>query len=258
MSRAIGDAWSRCLRAALLGPLVLFAAPTWCAEITVLSAAAVQSPLSDMAQQFERATGNRVRFEFSTGGGVDARLKAGARPDLVMNDRLRLDQLAADKLIATAAPRDLGTVKIGVALRKGGVRPDLSSVETFSESLQKAQSVAYGDPQRGATTGIHFAKVLERLGLLDAVKAKSLLAANGLEVMKLVVSGEAELGITQISEILHIQADCLVGPLPQELQLSTTYSVSLGSDAAPPEARRFVELLLGPAGRERFAHAGFR
>ena len=252
------SSFSSTLRAGLAALAVLAAASGWCAEITVLSAAAVQSPVSEMAAQFERATGNRVRFEFSTGGGVDARIKAGAHPDLVINDRLRLDKLAAAKLIATAAPRDLGTVQIGVALRKGGLRPDLSSVEAFRASLQKAQSVAYGDPQKGATTGIHFAKVLERLGLTDAVNAKALLAPNGLEVMKLVAGGTAELGITQISEIMHIQGDTLVGPLPQALQLSTTYSVGYGSDGIAPEARQFVELLLGPAGRERFSHAGFQ
>jgi molybdate transport system substrate-binding protein len=99
--------------------------------------------------------------------------------------------------------------------------------------------------------------VLERLGLADALKSKSLLAANGLEVMKLVANGDAELGITQISEILHIQGDALVGPLPQELQLSTTYSVAPGSADANPLAHQFAELLLSAAGRERFKHAGF-
>jgi molybdate transport system substrate-binding protein len=149
-------------------------------------------------------------------------------------------------------------VRVGVAVRKGGARPDVSSAEAFRASLLNAQSVAYGDPAKGATTGIHFAKVLERLGLADALKSKSLLAANGLEVMKLVAKGDAELGITQISEILHIQGDTLVGPLPAELQLSTTYGVALGSTDIKPAARQFIELLLSTTGSERFRHAGFQ
>ena len=234
-----------------------FGAAARAADVTVLSAAAVQSPVTELAQQFERDTGNHVRFEFSTAGGVDARVAAGEPPDIVINARERLDALAAGKRVAPGAARDLGVVRIGVALRKGGLRPDLGSVAAFRASLLKAQSVAYGDPQQGPTTGIHFARVLEQLGLTQEMKAKSLLAPNGLEVMKLVASGKAELGITQISEILHIQGDTLVGPLPPELQLNTTYAVTFGSQAASPAARQFVELLLGPAGRERFRHAGF-
>jgi len=238
--------------------IMALSATAWSGEITVLSAAAVQVPVTEIAQQFERSTGDTVHFEFSTAGGVDARIKASAHPDIVINAQGRLEALAADKRVAAAAPRKLGVVQIGVAVRKGGVPPDLSSADGFRQSLLKAESVAYGDPAKGATTGIHFAKVLERLGVADAMKAKARLAPNGLAVMKLVASGEAELGITQISEILHIQGDTLVGPLPPELQLSTTYSVTFGSDGASPGARQFVELLLSPAGRERFNHAGFQ
>jgi molybdate transport system substrate-binding protein len=226
--------------------------------ITVLSAAAVQVPVTELAEQFERTTGHQVHFEFSTAGGVDGKLKAGLRTDIVINARERLEALAAGNIIPPAAPRDLGMVRVGVAVRKGGVHPDVSNAEAFRASLLNAQSVAYGDPAKGATTGIHFAKVLERLGLADALKSKSLLAANGLEVMKLVAKGDAELGITQISEIFHIQGDTLVGPLPAELQLSTTYGVALGSTDIKPAARQFIELLLSTTGSKRFRHAGFQ
>ena len=76
--------------------------------------------------------------------------------------------------------------------------------------------------------------------------------------VKLVAKGDAELGITQISEILHIQGDTLVGPLPADLQLSTTYGVAPGSADVKPATRQFIELLLSTAGRERFRHAGFQ
>ena len=228
------------------------------AEITVLSAAAVQAPITEVAEQFERSTGHHVRFEFSTAGGVDGKVKAGAHPDIVINARERLDALAAAKIVDATPARNLGMVQIGIAVRKGGVPPDISSVEGFKASLQKAQTVAYGDPQKGATTGIHFAKMIACMGLTEDLKGKSLLAANGLEVMRLVAKGEAELGVTQISEILHIQGDTLVGPLPTDLQLTSTYGVAFGSGAASPAARQFVELLLSPAGREQFKHAGFQ
>jgi molybdate transport system substrate-binding protein len=227
------------------------------AEVTVVSAAAVQVPVTELAEKFEKATGHHVKFDYSTAGGVEAKLRAGERFDLVINARDRLEKLAADKVIAPGAPRSLGIVRMGVAVRKGGVAPDLGSVDAFRASLLKAQSVAYGDPAKGATTGIHFAKVVEKLGLQDALKGKTQLAANGLEVMKLVASGSAELGVTQISEILHIAGDTLVGPLPKELQLESNYNVAFGSAAQSQAAADFAALLVGPEGRERFKHAGF-
>jgi molybdate transport system substrate-binding protein len=226
------------------------------ADITVLSAAAVQVPVTEMAERFEQATGNRVRFEFSTAGGVENKVRGGAKPDLVINAVERLQALAAGGFVAPGA-RSLGIVRMGVALRKGGKVPDLSSVDAFRASLLGAQSIAYGDPAKGATTGIHFAKVLERLGIQDAVKARSRLAANGLEVMKQVAAGEAEIGVTQISEILHVKGDTLVGPLPAELQLASNYGVALGSATPQAAAAQFAALLVSEEGRERFRHAGF-
>lgn len=234
------------------------AASAAAAEITVLSAAAVQAPITELAEKFERDTGNHVRFEFSTAGGIEKKLRAGAYPEIAINDQTRLAALVADHFVASAPSRVLGVVQIGVAVRKGGTRPDVSSVEAFKASLLKAESVAYGDPAKGPTTGIHFAKVLDTLGIAAAIKPKEMLAPNGLEVMRLVASGKAELGVTQISEIMHIQGDTLVGPLPEALQLKTTYAVTFGRDDASAAARQFVDLMLGTTGRASFTHAGFQ
>jgi molybdate transport system substrate-binding protein len=246
------------LHAACGAALALLAqAAAQAADITVLSAAAVQVPVTELAERFEQATGNHVRFEFSTAGGVENKVRGGAHPDLVINAAERLQALAAGGFVAPGAARSLGIVRMGVALRKGGKVPDLSSVDAFRASLLGAQSIAYGDPARGATTGIHFAKVLERLGIQDAVKARSRLAANGLDVMKMVAAGEAEIGVTQISEILHVKGDTLVGPLPAELQLASDYAVALGSATPQAAAAQFAELLVSEEGRARFRHAGF-
>jgi molybdate transport system substrate-binding protein len=241
---------------AALAALLALGGGARAAEITVLSAAAVQVPVTEIAERFEKATGHHVRFEFSTAGGVETRIRGGAKPDLVINAAERLQALAAGGLVAPGA-RSLGIVRMGVAVRKGGKAPDIASVAGFRDSLLAAQSIAYGDPAKGATTGIHFAGVLQRLGLQDAVRAKSKLAANGLDVMKLVASGEAEIGVTQISEILHVKGDTLVGPLPEELQLASNYSVTPVGATPQAAAAQFAEMLLGEEGRARFRHAGF-
>lgn len=159
------------------------------AEIRVLSAAAVQVPLTEVIERFERDTGHKVTVEYSTAGGVDTKVKDGRKVDLVISDRKRIEALSSAGFLPKIEPRTLGVVQIGVAARAGAPRPDLSSPDAFKGSLLKAQSVAYGDPPRGSTTGIHFAKQLEKMGIAEAVNAKALLSANGLEVMKAVAAG---------------------------------------------------------------------
>jgi molybdate transport system substrate-binding protein len=254
-ARGIGAFVARaacCGALALSGPGAVLAA-----DITVLSAAAAQAPLTELAARFEQATGNHVRLEFSTAGGVENKIRGGAHPDLVVNAAARLETLAQGGLVGPGAARSLGIVRMGVAVRKGGKTPDLSSAAAFRASLLAAPSIAYGDPAKGATTGIHFAKVLERLGIQDAVRAKSILAADGIDVMKLVAAGEVELGVTQISEILHVKGDTLAGPLPAELQLASNYGVAHGSATPRDAAAQFADLLVSEEGRARFRHAGF-
>ena len=241
-------------RAATLFAALTFAATTaLAAEIRVLSAAAVKGPLTETAAAFERETGNRVTFEFTTAGQVASRVAAGERPDIVINARARLDPLAAN---GRGSVRDLGTVRVGVAVRAGTPKPDISTVDAFRASLLAAQSVAYTNPAAGGTAGTYFAGVLDRLDIADAMASKRRLAADGLDVMRKIQSGEAELGITQVSEILHVDRGTFAGPLPDALQLRTTYAAFVANDA-DPAARALAVALTSDAGRARFRAAGF-
>jgi len=233
-----------------------FAAGAGADEIQVLSAAAVQVPVTEAAEQFTRDTGYRITFEFATAGQVDEKLTAGARPDIVISGSGRIAARTSGSTADAASVRDLGTVRIGVAMRKGAARPDLSSVAKFRDALVRAESVTYGDPARGATTGVHFSRIVDQLDLRDALARKTILAANGLDVVQKVARGEAELGITQVSEILHMDAASFVGPLPDALQLATTYTAWV-PDPANRVARMFVEAMTNNQGRERFRAAGF-
>lgn len=223
------------------------------AELRVLSAAAVQVPVTEVAERFAHDTSHRVVFEFATAGQVDEKLAAGARPDIVISGSGRI---AVHTSSGPAFVRDLGTVRIGVAVRKGAARPDLSSLAKFREAMMRAESVAYGDPKLGATTGIHFSRIVDQLDLRQALTPKTRLAPNGLGVVRLVISGDAEFGITQISEILHVDASTFAGPLPDALQLATTY-VAWVPDSANAAARQFIDTLTEERGRDRFRAAGF-
>ena len=233
-----------------------FATAADAGELKVLSAAAVQVPVTEAAVQFTRDTGHRVMFEFATAGQVDERLAVGSRPDIVISSSGRIAARTSGNVAEAASVRDLGTVRIGVAARKGAVRPDLSTVAKFREALVRAESVAYGDPARGATTGIHFSRIVDQLDLRAVLAPKTLLAANGLDVVQKVARGEAELGITQVSEILHVDAAAYVGQLPDALQLATTYAAWV-PDLANVDARLFVDAMTNRQGRERFRAAGF-
>jgi molybdate transport system substrate-binding protein len=223
------------------------------AEIRVLSAAAAKGPLTEIAAKFGRETGHRVVFEFTTAGQVESKLAAGARADIVVNTRARLAARAVNR---SGVVRDLGMVRIGVAARAGSTKPDITTVEGFRAALLAAQSVAYTDPAAGGTAGTHFAGVLDRLGITDAMAAKRRLAADGLDVMRKVGSGEAELGITQVSEILLVDRATFVGPMPESLQSPTIYSAFV-PESASPAARAFADALTSDAGRARFDAAGF-
>jgi molybdate transport system substrate-binding protein len=228
------------------------------AQLYVYSAAAVQAPVTELALEFERSTGHKVHFTFSTAGGTDNHITGGAKADLVINARQRLDTLVGRKLVV--APSDLARVRVGVAVRAGGAKPDLSTPEALRASLLAASSIAAGEPGKGATTGIHFATVLEKLGIAKEIHPKLRYAPNGLEVMRMVARGDAELGVTQISEIMHIAPATLVGPLPDALQLTTTYAIAAGQHghaATAEAARAFTELLLSKEGQARFHAAGF-
>jgi len=246
----------RMKRGALLLAVFAFAAATArAADIHVLSAAAAKGPLAATAAAFERETKNRVFLEYATAGQVEARILAGDRPDLVVNTRARLDAWVA-KGVQPGTVQDLGAVRIGVAVRKGSPKPDIASVDGFRAALLAATSVAYTDPAAGGTAGSHFAAVIEKLGLTDALAGKRHLAADGLDVMRKIQKGEVELGITQVSEILLVDRATYAGLLPESMQAPTIYSVFIPATADPID-RAFANALTSPAGRAQFDAAGF-
>jgi molybdate transport system substrate-binding protein len=133
-----------------------------------------------------------------------------------------------------------------VVVKEGAPLPDISTVEAFKRTLLAAKSVAYIDPAAGGSSGIYVGKLLERLGIAKEVNAKAKLIQGG-AVADHVVNGEAEIGVHQISEILHVRGAKLVGPLPAEIQNYTVYSAGVGAGAKEAEAAKaLVKFLSGP------------
>jgi len=226
------------------------------ADIVVLCAGAARGALAPLIEPFQRESGHTIRFDYGTAGQILAKLKAGQRPDVVIVTAPVVAELEKDGMVVAGSATPLGRTGIGVGVREGAPAPDISSVDAFKRALLAARAVAYIDPAVGGTSGKHFAGVLEKLGIAEAIKAKAVLVPGGYAAER-VAKGEADLVVHQISEILPVKGVKLVGPLPDELQLYTTYTAGLMSGAPNAEAARsWIRYLAGPAGRRSFADRG--
>ena len=167
-----------------------------------------------------------------------------------------MDALAKSNHVVTDSRRDLARTAVGVAVREGAPKPDISTVAAFKRAVLEAKSIVYLDPATGATSGMHVAAVLQQLGLADAIKDKVVLWKGGYAA-EAVASGKADLCLHQISEILPVKGVTLVGPMPAEINKVTVYTSSLLTGAPTPDAgRALLAYLARPEFRPKFAAAG--
>ena len=248
-----GRVWG--VLAGCLGVVAAMTGPTAAAELKVLSAGAVKAVVPDLAEQFRRETGHRVHLTFDTAGALRQRAMTEPVDVLIITDAA-IDDLARQGVVVPGTRTDVARVGIGVGVRQGAPVPDISTPDTLKQTLLSVRSLTYMDPGKGATSGIHFAGVLERLGIAAVVKDKTLLWPAGASA-EAVAQGRAELCVQQMSEILSVPGVTLVGPLPAALQKVTTYSAGLAVRSAAPEAARaWLSFLARPAFKAKFAAAG--
>jgi molybdate transport system substrate-binding protein len=226
------------------------------AELKVMSAGAMKTIVTELGADFTRETGHTLALTTGTVGQLRDKILAGEAADVVVMSDTAIDQLIGQGHLVRGSRVDIARTGIGVAVREGAPKPDIATPEALKQALLAAKSIAYVDPASGGTSGIYFATVLQRLGIADAVKDKSILKPGGF-VAELVARGEAELCVHQISEILPVKGATLVGPLPRELQKVTVYSAALPARAPGGEpAKAFIEFLSRPAFKAKLAAAG--
>lgn len=246
------------LRAAMM--TILLAAPVeaTAADLQVFAAGAVQSVAQETSAAFERDSGHRLRFAFGTVGALQNRIVGGEAADVAILSVAAVAELERRALLVAEPRTVIGTVGSGIAIRAGAPRPRLGTPEELRETMLAARSISYGDPARGATSGTHFAGVLERLGIAEQMRAKTVLVAFGIEAIERVAKGDSELAVSQASEILSTPGVELAGPLPPTLQNATTYAATpLASARAQEAAAAYVRYLASPAVRSRFRALGF-
>jgi len=226
------------------------------AEVKVLTAGAFKQVVLALVPDFETQTGNKVIVDNDTAGGLQKRIESGEAFDVAIITPTIVDGLAASGKIVPNSRVNLATVSIGVVVKEGAPKPDIGTVEAFKNALLSAKSVAYIDPASGGSSGIYVDKLLERLGIADQVRPKARLK-NGGYVADLIVSGEAELGVHQISEIVPVKGAVLVGPLPKEIQNTTTYAAGLSAATQNKDAAQaLIKTFSGPAAANVFKAKG--
>jgi ABC-type molybdate transport system substrate-binding protein len=228
------------------------ALPAAADDVVVMTSGAFTAPFEAAAPWFERRTGHDVTpvFGASTGGAPDsipARLARGERADVVIASAQAIDALIAAGSIEPGSRRDLVLSRIGVAVRTGTPKPDISSVDALVRALREARSIAYS----ASVSGTYLAtELFPRLGLAEEIAAKGRRIESE-RVGAVVARGDAELGFQQISELVGVDGIDYVGPLPAEVQRVSTFSAGVAASAeSPAAARELVELLasvaLGP------------
>ncbi|HVD75009.1 MAG TPA: substrate-binding domain-containing protein [Xanthobacteraceae bacterium] len=217
------------------------------AEIKVLTAGAFKQVLLVLVPDFEKQTGHKVILENDTVGALTKRIEGGEAFDLAVLTPAAVNDLSAKGKFVAGSRTNLGRVGVGVVVKEGAPKPDISSVDAFKKTLLAAKSVAYIDPAAGGSSGIYVAGLLDKLGVAADVKPKAKLIPGG-AVAEHIARGEAEIGIHQISEILPVKGITLVGPLPADIQNYTVYAAGLGANGKESEAAKaLLKTLSGPA-----------
>lgn len=215
--------------------------------IKVLTTGAFKQVVVAMVPPFEKSTGHKVEVVNDTAGAIVKRIAGGETFDVLVLTPGGLKPLAAEGKVVPDSIAVLAKVAIGVAVKAGATAPEINTVEQFKAALLAAKKVAYIDPASGGSSGIYLDDLFKKMGIADAIHTKAVLVPGGLVADRL-VTGEADLAIHQISEILPVKGATLVGPLPEAVQNYTTYAGAIAPNGAHTEAAKaFLASLSGSA-----------
>ena len=246
------------LRTLGVAAAVLLAGPASAAEVRVMISFGLTAAYDVLVPQFERATGHKVLTAYgpsmgTTVNAIPVRLERGEGVDVMIMVGYALDGLIKQGKVIADSRVDLTKSLIGVVVKSGAPKPDISSAEALKRTLLAAKSVAYSD----SASGVYIStEMFERLGIADAMKDKAKKIPAD-PVAGVVARGDAELGMQQISELLPVPGVDLVGPLPPELQKVTVYSAGIATVSKEPEAgRALIKFLTSPAARDTIIKSG--
>jgi molybdate transport system substrate-binding protein len=228
-------------------------------DVTILSGGAAHGLVRALSPAFEQQHGCRIAGEFGAVGAMRGKLEGGQPTDMLILTRSIIEDLTKAGLVDGDTVRDLGRVASSLAVRAGEAIPDIETAEDLKRRLLAADEIYFPDPAL-ATAGIHFANVLSKLGIADAVNSRIRVFPNGATAMRHLGQSTAPsaIGSTQVTEILAEEGVSLVGPLPPGCELVTVYTAAVCTGARAPDlARALIERLTADETVEQRQLAGF-
>ncbi len=213
------------------------------AELKVIGSPGTRAPYTLLMPGFEEATGNKVATTWGSVNDITKRVADGEIADVVMLPAAQIDDLIKLGRIVPDTRIDVARSGVGVAVRAGAPKIDISSADSIKKALLAARSIAYSS----GPSGIYIAGLIQKWGIADQLKSKSVATAPNTPIGEVVARGDAEIGFQQVSELLPVKGIDYLGPLPREIQAITTFSAGVHKQtAAPGAARALLKFLTAP------------
>lgn len=226
-------------------------------EVRVMSGGAPKEVFAQLTPKFEQQSGNKVVFIYDVLTALREKIAAGEKADVLVMPVPMLDGYVKDGKLRANSESTFGNVGISVVVKQGAPQPDISTKEKFREAMLSARSIVHATPGK-TPSGTHMGKIMEQLGIAEAV-AKKIVHRPALEGgVQLVAEGQADIGIYPASEVANVKGVTIVGPLPAGIELNIVYGGAAMTDSSAGEAAAaFVKFMAAPENRSVWKHAGF-
>ncbi len=196
------------------------------ADLVVFSTIGVRSAAEQLFAQFDKDSGHKLAVTWGTAPMLVKRIEGGDTADVVVLSRAGIDALQKQGKIAPGTDTTLASSGVGIAVKAGAPKPDISTPEALKRTLLSAKSIAYSEPSAGGASGVYFAKLLERMGIAEQMKPKTKYPPPGGFSANLLMTGEAELAVQQKPELLHVAGAEVIGFLPGDLNVITEFAAA--------------------------------
>jgi molybdate transport system substrate-binding protein len=217
------------------------------AELVVFSTIGVRSAAEQLFAQFDTASGHKLAVTWGTAPMLVKRIENGDTADVVVLSRAGIDALLKQGRIAPGTDTTLASSGVGIAVKAGAPKPDISTPEALKRTLLNAKSIAYSEPSAGGASGVYFAKLLERMGIAEQMKPKTKYPPPGGFSANLLMTGEAELAVQQKPELLHVAGAEIVGLLPGDLNVVTEFAAAVMAGSKNSDAAKsLIKMLQSP------------
>ena len=213
------------------------------ADITVLASPAMKEAYVELVPRFEQARGHKVTTTWAGTADIMKRMQKGEAFDVVIAASNSIDELTDTGRLMAGSRKDLVRSGVGVTVRAGAPKPDISTVEAVKRAVLTAKSVGVST----GPSGVYMSGLFQKLGIAEQVKPKLKVPPSGAQIAEMVAKGDIELGFQQVSEIVHVKGAQFVGPLPAEIQRITVFAGAVHAASQEPDAARELLEFLGSA-----------